>query len=233
MSTSPWIHPILLAASLGLAAQVPLDKDPKYRVMFEHSQFRILDVNIPAGETSHEHRHDWDIASISMSSGTAVRRLTAAGPPAAEAPRPIGHAALVAYTGKPATHRVENSGKSPYRLFAVENLRKNGWTTTPAVSARATTMTEESRAFRAYDIRLARETSQTSHRHAVTTVAVLVSGAVMSDGPDKQAKEYAPAAVGLKQLTEPGEWLLVPAGDTHHIVRIGPNDARLVEIEIR
>jgi hypothetical protein len=60
-----------------------------------------------------------------------------------------------------------------------------------------------------------------------------VSGKVMSDGPDKQAKANAPAAVGLKQLDQPGQWVLVPAGDTHHLVRLGTNDARIVEIEVR
>ena len=55
----------------------------------------------------------------------------------------------------------------------------------------------------------------------------------MSDGPDKQAKAYTPAAVGLRQLDQPGQWLLVPPGDTHHVVRLGTTDARLVEIEVR
>jgi quercetin dioxygenase-like cupin family protein len=37
----------------------------------------------------------------------------------------------------------------------------------------------------------------------------------------------------LKQLTQPGQWILVPAGDTHHVVRLGAGDARIVEIEVR
>jgi len=76
-------------------------------------------------------------------------------------------------------------------------------------------------------------TPQTSHTHPVPTIVMLVSGKVMSDGPDKQAKVNAPAAVGLKQLDQPGQWVLVPAGDTHHLVRLGTSDARLVEIEVR
>jgi hypothetical protein len=94
-------------------------------------------------------------------------------------------------------------------------------------------MTSESRSFRLYDVRLSKETSQTSHTHAVPTVAVLISGTVMSDGPDKQAKDNPGAPVGLKQLTQPGQWILVPSGDTHHIVRLGVGDARVVEIEVR
>ena len=78
-----------------------------------------------------------------------------------------------------------------------------------------------------------RETSQTSHTHAVPTIVVLVNGLVMSDGPDAQAKQHAPAPVGLKQLTQPGQWLLIPAGDTHHMVRLNTGEARVIEIEVR
>ena len=147
--------------------------------------------------------------------------------------RPLGDAAVTEYTGKPASHRVENTGSGPYQLFAVENLRDGGWTTTPAAKGLATTLATESRAFRVYDVRLGPDAAQTSHTHAVPTVVVLVSGAVLSDGPDKQAKAFAPAPVGLKQLTETGEWILVPADDTHHVVRLGAGEARVVEIEVR
>ena len=84
-----------------------------------------------------------------------------------------------------------------------------------------------------YDVRLVRAAPQTSHTHTVPTVVVVLAGAVMSDGPDGQAKANAPAPVGLKQLDRPGQWLLVPRGDTHHLVRLGTGDAHVVEIEVR
>jgi hypothetical protein len=67
----------------------------------------------------------------------------------------------------------------------------------------------------------------------VPTITVLITGMVMSDGPDTQAKANPGAPIGLKQLTQPGQWIFVPGGDTHHIVRLGVGDARVVEIEVR
>jgi hypothetical protein len=93
------------------------------------------------------------------------------------------------YVGKAGSHSIENTGKSPYQLFAIENLKTSGWSTAPAASGLATKMTGEARSFRLYDVSLTKETSQTSHTHAVPTIAVLITGTVMSDGPDKQAKE--------------------------------------------
>jgi len=233
MHSSRWIGLFILALTVAVAAQVPVSKEPRHHVAFENPQLRILDVNIPPGDKSLEHRHDLDIATVSMTMGTTTRTQSS-GQPAADRPsRPLGDAGVTEYVGKAGSHSIENIGKSPYQLFAVENLKTGGWSTAPAASGLVTKMTRESRAFRLYDVSLTRGTSQTSHTHAVPTIAVLISGVVMSDGPDKQAKENPGAPVGLKQLTQPGQWILVPSGDTHHVVRLGVGDARVVEIEVR
>lgn len=233
MHASRWAGLFILASTAMAVAQVPLSKEPHHKVTFENAQFRILDVNIPAGVTSQEHKHDLDIATISMTNGPDTRIQVSGEPWGAANHRALGDARVTEYSGKPRSHKIENVGKAPYQLFAVENLHASGWSSATAASGLGTTMTADSRAFRLYDVRLALSTAQTSHTHAVPTIAVLVSGKVMSDGPDKQAKANAPAAVGLKQLDQPGQWVLVPAGDTHHLVRLGTTDARVVEIEVR
>ena len=225
---------LAVAAAAVAAAQVPVYEEPHHRVAFANADLRILAVNLAPGEMSLEHRHDFDVANVSLSNGTSTREQEPGKPWGATRPsRALGSGSITEHTGKPGVHRVENTGKTAYQLFAVENLRKSGWSTTPAATGLATTLGPESRAFRLYDVQLARERSQTSHTHARPTILVLISGKVLSDGPDAQAKALAPAPVGLKQLTQPGEWLMIPAGDTHHIVRIGVGDARLVEIEVR
>jgi hypothetical protein len=194
---------------------------------------RILDVNIPPGDTSLDHLHDRDIVTVSMTGGTETRVQNAGQSWTTRAPRPLGDATVAEYAGKPGSHKVENNGKSAYQLFAVENLKASGWTTTPAVTGLATKLLTDARSFRIYDVRLVQQTAQTSHTHAVPTIAVLIAGKAMNDGPDTHAKANAPAAVGLKQLDQPGQWVLIPQGETHHVVRLGTADARLLEIEIR
>jgi hypothetical protein len=233
MHASRLIGLFVLAAVASVVAQVPLSKEPRHHMTFENPQLRIIDVNIPPGDKSLDHRHELDIATISMSQGTNARIQTGTQPAAERPSRPVGDATITEYAGKASSHTIENIGKSAYQLFAVENLKTSGWSTAPAASGLATKMTSEARSFRLYDVRLTKETSQTSHTHAVPTLAVLISGTVMSDGPDKQAKANPGAPVGLKQLTQPGQWILVPSGDTHHIVRLGVGDARVVEVEVR
>jgi hypothetical protein len=233
MHASRWIGFFVLVSAALTAGQVPLSQEPRHRVTFENRQLRIIDVNIPAGDKSLDHRHEFDIATISISDG-AMTRISSGGQPTAErSSRPLGDATTADYAGRAQSHLIENLGKSAYQVFAVENLKTSGWSSTPASSGLATKMTGESRAFRLYDVNLGLEVSQTSHTHAVPTIAVLISGSVISDGPDTQAKDNPGAPIGLKQLTQPGEWIMVPGGDTHHMVRLGTNAARVVEVEVR
>jgi quercetin dioxygenase-like cupin family protein len=228
-----WVGLFCLGVTVAAAAQVPLTKDPSHKVTFENAQFRIIDVNIGAKQTSLDHRHELDIATIAMTDGPETRIQVSGQPWGAPGRRPLGDARVTEYSGKPLVHKIENVGAAAYQLFAIENLHMSGWSSAAPASGLGTTMTADARAFRLYDVRLAVATAQTSHTHLVPTVAVLVSGKVMSDGPDKQAKANAPAAVGLKQLDQPGQWVLIPAGDTHHLVRLGTTDARVVEVEVR
>lgn len=214
-------------------AQVPVSQEPRHRVRFENAELRILDVNVPPGDTTLDHLHDRDIVTVSMTSGTDTRAQATGQPWTARLPRPLGNATVTEYAGRPGSHRVENVGKGAYQLLAVENLRTGGWSETPAISGLATKMTAESRSFRVYDVGLASEHFQTSHTHATPTIVLLLTGTVMSDGPDAKAKASAPAPVGLKQLDQPGQWVLIPGGDTHHLVRLGTSEARVVEIEVR
>ena len=233
MHVHRWIGLFCLFLTVAAAAQVPLTKDPSHKVTFENAQFRIIDVNIAPKQTSMDHRHELDIATVAMTNGPETRIQISGQSWGAPARRALGDSRVTEYSGKPLVHKIETVGSTAYQLFAIENLHTSGWSSAAPASGIGTTMTADSRAFRLYDVRLAVATAQTSHTHLVPTVAILVSGKVMSDGPDKQAKANAPAAVGLKQLDQPGQWVLVPAGDTHHLVRLGTTDARVVEVEVR
>jgi hypothetical protein len=223
----------LFVLTASVAAQVPVNNEPHHRTTFANADFRILDVHLAPAESTLDHRHDHDIVTVSMNVGTPTGMVTG-GQAQTGPPRPLGDATVAEYTGKPSSHKVDNVGSAPYQLFAVENLRdQKAWSAAPAISAPATTLATDGRAMRIYDVRLATPTSQTTHTHAVPTVAVLVSGIVMSEGPDAQAKALAPAPVGLKRLDSPGQWVLIPRGETHTVVRLGNMDARLLEIEVR
>jgi quercetin dioxygenase-like cupin family protein len=220
-------------AVVGAQAPTPFGEDTWHHVVYENATMRLLSVNVAPGTMTDTHQHEFDIVTVSMNEGTETRTQAPGASWQPRPARPLGDASATVYTGTPGAHRVENVGKRAYQLFAVENRKKNGWSTNPAITGIGTKVVQETRAFRIYDTRLALNTSQSSHTHTSPTVAILVSGKAMSDGPDAQAKTFAPAPVGLRQLDQPGQWMIIPAGDRHHLVRLGTADARVVEVEVR
>jgi hypothetical protein len=176
MNASRWTLVLIVLMTALVRAQIPVTKEPHHRITFENAQFRIMDVNVPPGESTLDHSHDRDVATVAMSSGAEIR-AQAAGQPWVNRPRrPVGDIETTEYSGKPVTHKFETLGSTTYNLFAVENLKASGWSTTPAISAAGTTLARESRSFRVYTVALGKDLQQTSHTHAVPTIVVLLGG---------------------------------------------------------
>jgi len=233
MNASRWAALIIVFMTALVRAQIPVTKEPHHHIVFENAQFRIMNVEVPPGEATIEHSHDRDVVTVAMSNG-AETRMQAAGQPWENRPRrSVGDIEATDYAGKLSVHTFETRGTTAYQLFAVENLKANGWSGTPAASGAGTALAKESRSFRVYTVALGKDRQQTSHTHAVPTIVVLLNGKAMSEGPDEKAKANAPAPVGLKQIERPGQWVLVPAGDTHHLVRLGKDESQIIEIEVR
>ena len=194
-----------------------------HHVVLDTLLLRVLDITLPAGETSLEHAHDHDFATVAL--GNASIRSKRPGEEfGAPRPRPVGSTEIVEYTGARGVHTSDNIDKTPYHLIAVENYRSGGWTTVPPFSAPATTLIRQTRAFTLYDVKLSAAAPTTNHAHAVPTVAVLVSGAVTNQGTNGEEAYPVQGA---------GKWVLIPAAQSHTLSVAGTGDAHIVEIEVR
>ncbi len=197
------------------AAQVPLEQEPRHHLEFANESLRVISPQIPAGDTTFEHRHDHDDATVCIH-GSRVR----AKQPGRDWSNPgmpctPGGVGLTEYTGNPRSHTVQNVGSDTYHLLLVENLRESGWNTNEALADPGLKIIRENRSFRVYDTNLS-GSGVAAHAHEVPTVVILVSGEAMA---------------GEKLLDQPGRWALVPAGIKHQITARG--DAHVIEIEVR
>jgi len=195
-------------------AQVPVEKEPRHRLVFENESLVVLEPQIPAGDTTLEHLHAHDDATICIH-GSSVR----AKPPGGEwsnagAVCMPGRIGLTEYTGNPRAHTVQNVGSDVYHLALVENLRSSGWTSYDPLAVDGLKVVRESRSFRIYEAQLS-GSSVPVHSHKVPTVVILVSGEVTAGA----------------LLNQPGQSTFIPAGQDHQIVAQG--DAHVVEIEVR
>jgi len=196
-------------------AQVPVEQEPRHHLAFENEFLKILEPQIPAGDTTLEHLHTHDDATVCIH-GSQVRAKPPGGdwsnPGAVCAP---GTAGLTEYKGKARAHTVQNVGSGEYHLTLVENLHSGEWTNYEPVTAAGLKVVRENRAFRIYDVQTSGDGVQ-QHSHKVPVVVVAVSGNVVA---------------GDKRMDRAGQAVVIPAGKEHSVS--SKDDARVVEIEVR
>ena len=114
---------------------VPVHEEPRHRLVFDSPGTRILDINVPPGDTTLFHTHSNPILYVNMSA-SQMRNQTLGGewsrPDASQGatqqpaisqppPRPGRMMSTTSYAQQPLTHRVNNVGQTLYRLIGVIN----------------------------------------------------------------------------------------------------------------
>ena len=213
---------VLSGILLGQAAP-SVNEDPSHKRLLYTAHLRMFDITVAPGGSTLDHSHDHDLVTVAV--GEASVRTQAPGGEWSE-PRsvPSGAVDVVAYTGAAAVHRIENVGKTPYRAFAIENLRDAKWTTPQLVTAPGTTLLEQSRSFAVYGVRLNGAAPKTSHVHQMPTVVMLIAGAVEVQGGGGES-EF--------RMETPGRWFPSQWDQPHTLTLVGSGPAHIVEVEAR
>lgn len=116
-----------LAGISGATAEnpVPIDEEPKHRLVFRNSHVRFFNVQIPPGYRSlmHVHHHDGVFVNIAPSEteaedwGAATVRRPGRTP---------GETYFIGYASRPKAHRVSNVGGDLYHVTDTEILQGCG-----------------------------------------------------------------------------------------------------------
>jgi quercetin dioxygenase-like cupin family protein len=207
-------------------------EEPHHRQLFQHGAVRVLDMQLPPGEASAFHRHDWPVLLLGLSASGARTRTqllgqewtepaaTAVAP--ATAPRLVRPTSTTAYAEKPVTHRIENLGTGVARNLVVVNE-----------SAGDDSMTEQQAGFtgkpeltntwfRAYRIGLSPGERTAAHKHGAPVVIVQVT-----------AGKGAGVGALSWEFNTPGQWAFFEPGDLHAFANTGHERLELIEVEVR
>lgn len=217
-------------ASMTLVAQgekvVPVHEEPRHRLVFDSPLTKILDIQIPPGDTTLFHTHSDPILYVSISN-SQMRNQTlggewpvpgAAKPQAAE-PRVGRMMSTTSYAVKPLTHRVNNIGQTLFRLIGITNASAGDESNDASIGFAA--QPEISNPwFRGYRVALGKTTQE--HRHANPVAIVLVSGRALVSGPT--SKEM--------RLNTIGAFAWVEANESHSL-RGADEASEVVEVEVR
>lgn len=230
----------LLSLDAAPAAQdetiVPVHEEPRHHLVFDSPGTRILDVQVPPGDTTLYHTHSDPILYVSMSA-SRTRSQTLGGQwsggdasqPASAAPAAPGRiTSTTSYAVKALTHRVNNVGQTLFRLIGITNASAGDATDAPSPGFDGPPELANPW-FRGY--RLTLDATAREHRHGNPVAIVLVAGraavsggAIAASGDRRGLTAVALDAPGAFAWIEP---------DTAHAVRASGGMATIVEVEVR
>ncbi len=237
-----------LAATPSLAQQqdekvVPVHEEPRHRLVFDSPVARVLDIQIPPGDTTLFHTHSNPILYVNMSSSqtrsqTLGQEWSGGEAAARPAPRPPGARpaarrsqpapavfgrmnSVTSYSKQSLTHRVNNIGTGVFRLIGIINRTDGDPSTDPSADF-ASKPEVDNRWLRGYRSPL--DLTAAKHQHANPTVIVLVRGrAIVNSGKD----------LPLDAL---GAFAFIEGGVAHSVRGVkgdGDDPNEIVEIEVR
>ncbi len=111
-------------------AAVPVEQEPRHRVVFQNQTVRIYDCLIPPGDITLFHTHSFDSVTVVVSGGKARNEFV--GKPPLEGEPVTGASMFAKATNAPYTHRLTNIGTTPLR-FVVPELLSSSSGGVPAV----------------------------------------------------------------------------------------------------
>jgi len=160
---------------------VPIEQEPRHRLIFENAHVRHFDVQLEPGYRSlyHWHRNDGVFVNIA-SSPTAAQDWE--GEPVERGERAIGESYFIGYGARPKAHRVTNSGAEIYRVTDTEIVSACGQTDVAREGRNQTLVVDNERVFVA---RIILHPGESTELYATCGMLVSVSGgSVVFDAPD-------------------------------------------------
>ena len=223
---------------------VPVHEEPHHRQVFQYGTTRILDLQVPPGDISWFHSHEWPVLYMTLgtfavrtqnlgsdwsgggqrAAGAANAQAGAAPPPAQpQAARRLPRAtSTTSYIERPVTHRIENRGDGLFSAMVVVNETMGEDTKSVSDAGFGSEPELTNNWFRSYRVTLGPGEKTVSHEHTTPVVIFqAIPGKAMADGP----MDF--------EFNRPGQWAFYDASVGHTIKNVGDVSIELLEIEVR
>jgi len=248
--STPWQPPN--EAGQGQSPIMPVHQEPHHRQVFQAGPMRIIDLQIPPGDVSWFHTHEWPIFYLTVADSQtrtqilgeewgAGRGRGGAAPPAAQgtaAPAPTAPPVARAGGPGPGRFRPRLMSDVSYAERPVTHRIQNvgtglyramgvinetkGGEEAEQAAGFASKPESSNRWFRVYRVALGPGEKTAMHEHAAPVVIL----------QDTAGKALASGAMRF-EFNEPGQWGFYDAGSRHEITNSGDGRIELIEVEVR
>jgi quercetin dioxygenase-like cupin family protein len=216
-------HPGGQPASQPTEADVPVYKEPRHRLLFHSSLVRVLDVRMPAGDTSAYHVHADRLIGVAVQDARTWSQVKGA-PPSAVKPPPATPSVFDNWSQPlPYTHRIANVDTVPLHYVGAELLTQSEVDFPALPDGPNRRLIKEGEMSRVYQITLAPGQAAESHTHAAPGLTVQGNDGVLSEDGRPRARGGSGA----------GSWSWHEAQYRHELRNNGSSRLIVYEIDWR
>jgi hypothetical protein len=203
-------------------AQVPVSKEPRHHNIFENGHVRILDVHIPAGDTSQIHIHATPSVFLILTNNVRVGSQVISEEKRAKLNTDDNENIwFEGFYKQPRIHRVWNSDTTEYHVMDIELTNKNYISIDPPIQQAAFHLLFDEKPVRGY--RMNPGPSATITLPVRKADILLVR---LTDGAE-------PVQVNNKSFYKKGDWLYIPSGKTIEIANGGTTNVAMAFFELK
>lgn len=197
---------------------VPVEREPRHRVVFENRFVRVIDAALPPGDTTLFHTHSKDNVPVAINSGRMrVQNL------GAEASETDVQAGQVWFAKAAYTHQIHNSTKTALRFIDAEILSTgNTLDAPPLAETEHFKLKLENDQVRIYQVSLEPGQSTGMHTHSLPRLSVAIRPATVRATSGEGPIETLQVA--------PADFSWHPQGP-HSVQNIGKKAYEAIEIE--
>ena len=203
---------------------VPVYEEAFHHLVYQNAFVRVLDVQLPAGDTSQYHVHADPLVGVSVQAARSWEQLLGAPPGSIEAPGPVPAVGGDWDRARPYTHRVGNADMVSFHNIVGEWLSSPGLECPALADTDSRDLAKETQIVRIYEVRLAAHATEEAHVHACPGLTVLGTPGTLSD------EGTSPVAAGG---TGAGRWEWRNAGHRHVLRNSGGTPLIVYEINWR
>ena len=222
---------LLLCSALTLGAAdtaVPLSQEPHHHLLLQNQYTRVWEVTLAPHESTLMHHHANDYIAVIM--GPSQVENAVEGRSAITGRAAAGE---VRFTSAPMSHRLTNTGDTPFRNLVVEILNKKPPSADTEQGERglevghgglSDTVVDNSEV-RVQEVQIAAGGMLHKHTHKYPFLVVALSDLNLRNMPAGK-----PARMVHQKA---GEVKWIGAGTTHEMMNMGKQEAHLVEVEFK
>jgi hypothetical protein len=230
----PTLALLLAFAAISVSAAddnntaVPLSQEPHHHLVLENEYTRVYDVTVPAHQSTLMHRHDNDYLGVILE--PAETQNAVPGRPATTARVGKGE---VRFAVAPLSHRVIDSGDTPFRNITIEILKKKSGTSRERTPERGLdighgglidTVVDNSQV-RVQEVQIVAGGMLHKHTHKFPLLVIALSDLDLHDMPKGK-----PATMVHQKA---GEVKWMGAGSTDEMMNAGKQQAHFIEVEFK